>query len=143
MCPSYLATREEKDSTGGRARVLREAIDGTVVAGFEDPAVAAALDLCLACKGCASDCPSPWIWRRTRATDNEQLHDYRAVLAADGPVTRAILAEVLAEGVFIGAEKGYLSTGAQRRRRGADHRYVRARRRRRRRSAVGCRLAFT
>ncbi|HEX5088479.1 MAG TPA: FAD-binding and (Fe-S)-binding domain-containing protein [Nocardioides sp.] len=58
MCPSYLATREEKDSTRGRARVLQEAIDGSLVRGFADPAVAEALDLCLACKGCASDCPT-------------------------------------------------------------------------------------
>ncbi len=58
MCPSYAATRDEKDSTRGRARVLQEALDGTLVRGLEDPAVAEALDLCLACKGCASDCPT-------------------------------------------------------------------------------------
>ncbi len=58
MCPSYLATRDEKDSTRGRARVLQEAVDGSLVQGFADPAVEAALDLCLACKGCASDCPT-------------------------------------------------------------------------------------
>jgi Fe-S oxidoreductase len=58
MCPSYLATREEKDSTRGRARVLQEAVDGSLVQGFADPALAEALDLCLACKGCASDCPT-------------------------------------------------------------------------------------
>ena len=58
MCPSYLATREEKDSTRGRARVLQEALDGTLVHGLGDPAVGEALDLCLACKGCASDCPT-------------------------------------------------------------------------------------
>lgn len=58
MCPSYLATREEKDSTRGRARVLQEALDGTLVHGLADPVVGEALDLCLACKGCASDCPT-------------------------------------------------------------------------------------
>ena len=58
MCPSYLATREEKDSTRGRSRVLQEALDGTLVHGLGDPAVHDALDLCLACKGCASDCPT-------------------------------------------------------------------------------------
>jgi FAD/FMN-containing dehydrogenase/Fe-S oxidoreductase len=58
MCPSYLATREEKDSTRGRSRVLQEALDGSLVGGLGDPAVAEALDLCLACKGCASDCPT-------------------------------------------------------------------------------------
>ena len=58
MCPSYAATREEKDSTRGRARILQEALDGSLVDGLRDPAVTEALDLCLACKGCASDCPT-------------------------------------------------------------------------------------
>jgi len=58
MCPSYLATRDEKDSTRGRARVLQEALDGTLVQGLADPAVGEALDLCLSCKGCARDCPT-------------------------------------------------------------------------------------
>ncbi|MGY2700468.1 FAD-binding and (Fe-S)-binding domain-containing protein [Nocardioides sp. HB32] len=58
MCPSYLATREEKDSTRGRSRVLQEALDGSLVHGLADPAVHEALDLCLSCKGCASDCPT-------------------------------------------------------------------------------------
>jgi FAD/FMN-containing dehydrogenase/Fe-S oxidoreductase len=56
MCPSYLATREEKDSTRGRAHVLQDVANGTL--GFDDPAVDDALDLCLACKGCARDCPT-------------------------------------------------------------------------------------
>jgi FAD/FMN-containing dehydrogenase/Fe-S oxidoreductase len=58
MCPSYVATRDEKDSTRGRARVLQEALDGTLVNGLADPAVHEALDLCLSCKGCARDCPT-------------------------------------------------------------------------------------
>ena len=58
MCPSYLATREETDSTRGRARVLQDAIDGRLPGGVADPAVADALELCLSCKGCLSDCPT-------------------------------------------------------------------------------------
>ena len=59
MCPSYLATREEKDSTRGRARVLQEMINGDLVQlGWKSPAVHQALDLCLSCKGCARDCPT-------------------------------------------------------------------------------------
>ncbi|WP_196884131.1 FAD-binding and (Fe-S)-binding domain-containing protein [Arthrobacter sp. CAN_A214] len=57
MCPSYLATREEKDSTRGRARVLQEMINKGG-AGWRSPEVHDALDLCLSCKGCASDCPT-------------------------------------------------------------------------------------
>jgi FAD/FMN-containing dehydrogenase/Fe-S oxidoreductase len=56
MCPSYVATRDEKDSTRGRARVLQDVVNGTL--GYDDPAVGAALDLCLSCKGCANDCPT-------------------------------------------------------------------------------------
>ncbi|HEX4786818.1 MAG TPA: FAD-linked oxidase C-terminal domain-containing protein, partial [Actinospica sp.] len=58
MCPSYLATRDEKDSTRGRARVLQELANGSLVKGFRSPEVAEALDLCLSCKGCSSDCPA-------------------------------------------------------------------------------------
>ena len=59
MCPSYAATRNEKDSTRGRARVLQEMVNGTLVTGgWRSDEVHEALDLCLACKGCASDCPT-------------------------------------------------------------------------------------
>lgn len=59
MCPSYLATRDEKDSTRGRARVLQEMANGTFVTqGWAAPEVHEVLDLCLACKACSSDCPA-------------------------------------------------------------------------------------
>ena len=59
MCPSYVATRNEKDSTRGRARVLQEMVNGEVVRdGWRSPEVHEALDLCLACKGCSKDCPT-------------------------------------------------------------------------------------
>jgi len=58
MCPSYLATRDEKDSTRGRARVLQELANGTLVTGgWRAPEVHEALDLCLSCKACSRDCP--------------------------------------------------------------------------------------
>ncbi|TYL46274.1 FAD-binding oxidoreductase [Nocardioides sp. BGMRC 2183] len=58
MCPSFQASAAEKDSTRGRARVLQEAVTGGLPGGLADPAVHEALDLCLSCKGCASDCPT-------------------------------------------------------------------------------------
>ncbi len=59
MCPSYQATREEKDSTRGRARVLQEMVNGgAVTGGWRATEVHDALDLCLSCKGCARDCPT-------------------------------------------------------------------------------------
>ncbi|WP_405085045.1 FAD-linked oxidase C-terminal domain-containing protein [Microbispora sp. NBC_01389] len=62
MCPSYMVTRAEEHSTRGRARLLFEMLDGTarggaVTDGWKSEAVHEALDLCLACKGCKSDCP--------------------------------------------------------------------------------------
>ncbi len=59
MCPSYLATGDEKDSTRGRARVLQEMANGTLVAGgWDSTEVKESLDLCLSCKGCSVDCPA-------------------------------------------------------------------------------------
>ncbi len=58
MCPSYMVTREEKDSTRGRARMLFEMMEGDVTKnGWKDEGVKESLDLCLACKGCKGDCP--------------------------------------------------------------------------------------
>ncbi len=56
MCPSYLATADEKDSTRGRARVLQEVVRGAL--DWRSEAVAESLDLCLSCKACHSDCPA-------------------------------------------------------------------------------------
>ncbi|MEV5234490.1 FAD-binding and (Fe-S)-binding domain-containing protein [Streptomyces pseudogriseolus] len=58
MCPSYRATGEEEHSTRGRARLLHEMLAGEVVTdGWRSTEVRDALDLCLSCKGCRSDCP--------------------------------------------------------------------------------------
>jgi FAD/FMN-containing dehydrogenase/Fe-S oxidoreductase len=58
MCPSYMVTRNEADSTRGRAHLLFEMLAGDPIAdGWRDDHVREALDLCLACKGCKSDCP--------------------------------------------------------------------------------------
>ncbi|HET7405922.1 MAG TPA: FAD-linked oxidase C-terminal domain-containing protein [Mycobacteriales bacterium] len=58
MCPSYQVTREEKHSTRGRARLLFEMLQGEVITdGWKSEEVYDALDLCLSCKGCTSDCP--------------------------------------------------------------------------------------
>jgi FAD/FMN-containing dehydrogenase/Fe-S oxidoreductase len=58
MCPSFMVTREEKDTTRGRAHLLFEMLRGDPLTGkWRAEAVKDALDLCLACKGCKSDCP--------------------------------------------------------------------------------------
>ena len=58
MCPSYLATHDEKDVTRGRARILQEAANSQLVKAIDSPEVLEALDLCLACKACSADCPA-------------------------------------------------------------------------------------
>ncbi|HJQ24961.1 MAG TPA: FAD-binding and (Fe-S)-binding domain-containing protein [Blastocatellia bacterium] len=58
MCPSYRVTREEMHSTRGRGHLLFEMIEGNPLSeGWRSEAMREALDLCLACKGCKSDCP--------------------------------------------------------------------------------------
>ncbi|MDQ6892303.1 MAG: FAD-binding oxidoreductase [Acidobacteriota bacterium] len=58
MCPSYRVTRDELHSTRGRARMLFEMLRGdSIQSGWRSREVRDALDLCLSCKGCKSDCP--------------------------------------------------------------------------------------
>lgn len=58
MCPSYMATGEERHSTRGRARLLFEMVQGDVLhGGWRNEVVKEALDLCLSCKGCKRECP--------------------------------------------------------------------------------------
>ncbi|PUZ25700.1 FAD-binding oxidoreductase [Chitinophaga parva] len=59
MCPSYMATRNEKDTTRARANILREFLThSTKENKFDHQEIYEVLDLCLACKGCKSECPS-------------------------------------------------------------------------------------
>jgi Fe-S oxidoreductase len=59
MCPSYRGTREERYSTRGRARLLGEMLRGEVITdGWQSEEVKDALEWCLGCKGCRSDCPT-------------------------------------------------------------------------------------
>ena len=59
MCPSYMATGDEQHTTRGRARLLFEMLQGEVITeGFRSEAVKDALDLCLSCKSCKSECPT-------------------------------------------------------------------------------------
>ncbi|MEU0096627.1 FAD-binding and (Fe-S)-binding domain-containing protein [Kribbella sp. NPDC006257] len=58
MCPSYQVTRDELHSTRGRAHLLWEMLEGELITdGWRSTEVRDALDLCLSCKGCQSDCP--------------------------------------------------------------------------------------
>ena len=59
MCPSYMATRDEMHSTRGRARLIYEALNGNLLReGFADQSLYEALELCLSCKACKTECPA-------------------------------------------------------------------------------------
>lgn len=58
MCPSYQALHDERHSTRGRAVLLRAAIEGNLDLGLADPGLAEAMDLCLSCRACATECPA-------------------------------------------------------------------------------------
>ncbi|RXK52125.1 FAD-binding and (Fe-S)-binding domain-containing protein [Aquirufa rosea] len=58
MCPSYMATLQEKDSTRARANMLRQVLSSETEKPFSEPQLKEILDLCLSCKGCQTECPS-------------------------------------------------------------------------------------
>ncbi|MFD3407875.1 FAD-linked oxidase C-terminal domain-containing protein [Aquirufa sp. HETE-83D] len=58
MCPSYMASLQEKDSTRARANMLRQLLSSPQEETFSNPALHEILDLCLSCKGCQTECPS-------------------------------------------------------------------------------------
>ena len=74
MCPSYRVTRDEKDSTRGRANTLRLALSGQL-GSDSDEAVKDALDLCVGCKGCKRECPTGVDMAKMKV---EFLHHYKA-----------------------------------------------------------------
>ncbi|MEM9992287.1 MAG: 4Fe-4S dicluster domain-containing protein, partial [Bacteroidota bacterium] len=74
MCPSYQATRDEKDSTRARANTLREFLSKNKASNpFDHQEIKEVLDLCLSCKGCTSECPSNVDMASMKA---EFLHQY-------------------------------------------------------------------
>jgi FAD/FMN-containing dehydrogenase/Fe-S oxidoreductase len=79
MCPSYMVTLEEEHTTRGRANALRLAISGQLSGGLDDPALHEALDLCLQCKACKTECPSNVDLAKLKAETLHQQHRTRPV----------------------------------------------------------------
>lgn len=75
MCPSYMATRNEKDTTRARANILREFLTRSEKANpFEHEEIKEVMDLCLSCKGCKSECPSNVDMAKMKAEWQHQNH---------------------------------------------------------------------
>lgn len=82
MCPSYMATRNEKDSTRARANMLRHALTAGPQGArnvFDNPDVKAVLDLCLSCKGCKKECPSTVDMAKLKAEFMQHYYDTHGV----------------------------------------------------------------
>ncbi len=82
MCPSYMATREEKDTTRARANMLRQALTAGPLGTrsvFNNPEVKEILDLCLSCKGCKKECPSTVDMAKLKAEFMQHYYDANSV----------------------------------------------------------------
>jgi len=79
MCPSYMATKEEKDSTRGRANLFRQLFAGRQTEAFESEELRDALDLCLSCKACKSECPANVDMARMKGEFMQGWHDRNGV----------------------------------------------------------------
>ena len=80
MCPSYMATRDEKDTTRARANVLREYLTrSTKINRFDQKEIYEVMDLCLSCKACKSECPSNVDMAKLKAEFLQQYYDANGV----------------------------------------------------------------
>ncbi|HAS44326.1 MAG TPA: FAD-binding oxidoreductase, partial [Microscillaceae bacterium] len=80
MCPSYMATRNEKDTTRARANILREFLTRSDKANrFDHKEIKEVMDLCLSCKGCKSECPSNVDMAKMKAEFLQQYYDANGV----------------------------------------------------------------
>jgi Fe-S oxidoreductase len=76
MCPSYMATRDERHTTRARANVLRQALaDPTTADPWTRPELGEVMDLCLSCKACKSECPSNVDMARLKAEWEQHRQD--------------------------------------------------------------------
>ena len=83
MCPSYHATREEKDSTRGRANLFRQLFSGKQADAFSSEDLKTALDLCLSCKACKSECPANVDMAKMKAEFMNGYHKEKGITAGE------------------------------------------------------------
>ncbi|MCC5913732.1 MAG: FAD-binding protein [Balneolaceae bacterium] len=83
MCPSYHATREERDNTRGRANLFRQLFSGKQKEAFKSEELKEALDLCLSCKACKSECPANVDMAKMKAEFMNGWHQANGTTAAE------------------------------------------------------------
>jgi len=83
MCPSYMATKEEKDSTRGRANLFRQLFSGKQSEAFNSDELHDALDLCISCKACKSECPANVDMARMKAEFMQGWHDRNGITLSE------------------------------------------------------------
>ncbi|MBF6651395.1 FAD-binding oxidoreductase [Flavobacterium columnare] len=114
MCPSYMATRNEKHTTRARANILRETITHSKkINPFDHEEIIDVLDLCLSCKGCKSECPSNVDMAKLKAEALQQYHDkngikFRSKLIGHTPRVNKMFAQV--PFLYNLSTKGFLGT---------------------------------
>lgn len=80
MCPSFMATRNEKDTTRARANILREMLTNSEkINRFDHKEILDVMDLCLSCKGCKSECPSNVDMAKLKAEFLQHYYDANGV----------------------------------------------------------------
>jgi FAD/FMN-containing dehydrogenase/Fe-S oxidoreductase len=90
MCPSYMATRDEKHTTRARANILREFLTNSTKANpFDHPEIYEVMDLCLSCKACKSECPSSVDVTKLKAEFLQHYYD-----ANGAPLRSKIIANI-------------------------------------------------
>ena len=99
MCPSYMATREEKHTTRARANILRQMLNNPADARkpFDSPEIKDVMDLCLSCKACKSECPSSVDIAKLKAEFLQHYHD------ANGVPLRSRLVAGFSDGARLGS----------------------------------------
>ena len=100
MCPSYMATRNEKDTTRARANILREFLThSTKLNRFDHKEIYEVMDLCLSCKGCKSECPSNVDVAKLKAEFLQHYYDANGVPFRSRLIANFSLSSGMASGI--------------------------------------------
>ena len=106
MCPSYQATREEKDTTRARANALREFLTRSDLSSpFLEPALDDVMDLCLSCKGCTRECPSSVDIAALKAEWQHQVHQVKGI-----PLRHRLIGQIATVNRWLSIAPGWYNT---------------------------------